>query len=143
VAAYFLAADCDVTVFEDGRRSGGHCDSREIDYHGTSITVDLGAQFFHPDTHPIHTTLLEEFGLYDPERPEADSTIEAPGSVCVFTEGSKGLARGGSQDREHLAPELADKTTATPGERATASWHPNNTYRVGLVPDSGLVAAGR
>ena len=48
------------------------------------MTVDLGAQFFHPDTHPIYVTLLEELGLYDPEHPDADATVEAPGSLCIF-----------------------------------------------------------
>jgi predicted NAD/FAD-binding protein len=29
-------------------------------------------------------TLLEELGLYDPDHADADLTIEAPGSVCIF-----------------------------------------------------------
>jgi predicted NAD/FAD-binding protein len=69
---------------------GGHCDSHVIDYHGESVTVDLGAQLFHPDTHPIYVTLLEQLGLYDPAHPNAGETIEAPGSLCIFpTAGGK------------------------------------------------------
>jgi uncharacterized protein len=86
-AAYFLAGTCDVTVFEARPKIGGHCDSRELDYRGTPITVDLGAQFFHPETHPIYTTLLEELGLYDPDEEDAGATVRAPGSVCVFPRG--------------------------------------------------------
>jgi predicted NAD/FAD-binding protein len=83
-AAYFLAGSFDVDLFEARSRIGGHCDSREIKHRGRKITVDLGAQFFHPDTHPIYVTLLEELGLYDPERPDADATVQAPASLCIF-----------------------------------------------------------
>jgi uncharacterized protein len=83
-AAYFLAGSFDVDLFEARSRIGGHCDSRVIKHRGRRITVDLGAQFFHPDTHPIYVTLLEELGLYDPEHPGADATVKAPASLCIF-----------------------------------------------------------
>ena len=83
-AAYFLSGSFDVDLFEARSRIGGHCDSRVIEHRGRRMTVDLGAQFFHPDTHPIYVTLLEELGLYDPEHPDADATVEAPGSLCIF-----------------------------------------------------------
>ena len=86
-AAYFLAGTHDVELFEARGRIGGHCDSRTVEHRGHRVTVDLGAQFFHPDTHPIYVTLLEEIGLYDPEHPEADETLESPGSLCVFPVG--------------------------------------------------------
>src|SRR6185503_7599945 len=54
-AAYFLAGSFDVDLFEARSRIGGHCDSRMIKHRGKAITVDLGAQFFHPDTHPLAT----------------------------------------------------------------------------------------
>ena len=83
-AAYFLAGSFDVDLFEARSRIGGHCDSRVIEHRGRRITVDLGAQFFHPDTHPIYVTLLEELGLYDPEHPDVDATLQAPASLCIF-----------------------------------------------------------
>ena len=83
-AAYFLAGSFDVDLFEARSRIGGHCDSRLIKHRGRSVTVDLGAQFFHPGTHPIYVTLLEELGLYDPEHPDADATLAAPASLCIF-----------------------------------------------------------
>jgi predicted NAD/FAD-binding protein len=83
-AAYFLAGGFDVDLFEARSRIGGHCDSRVIKHRGRRITVDLGAQFFHPDTHPIYVTLLEELGLYDPEHPDGDATVQAPASLCIF-----------------------------------------------------------
>ena len=83
----FLAGSFDVDLFEARSRIGGHCDSRVIKHRGRRITVDLGAQFFHPDTHPIYVTLLEELGLYDPEHPDHDATVRAPASLCIFRTG--------------------------------------------------------
>jgi len=83
-AAYFLAGSFDVDVFEARSRIGGHCDSRVIRHRGRRITVDLGAQFFHPDTHPIYVTLLEVLGLYDPDNPAGDATVQAAASLCIF-----------------------------------------------------------
>jgi uncharacterized protein len=76
-AAYFLSGSFDVDVFEARSRIGGHCDSRVIKHRGRRVTVDLGAQFFHPDTHPIYVTLLEELGL-------DDATSQAPASLSIF-----------------------------------------------------------
>ena len=86
-AAYFLAGTCDVEIFEARSRIGGHCDSRTIDYKGHPVTVDLGAQFFHPETHPLYVTLLEELGLYDPANPGSRKTFVAQGSLCIFPTG--------------------------------------------------------
>jgi len=86
-AAYFLAGTHDVDVFEARSRIGGHCDSRVVPYgsHPSHpVTVDLGAQFFHPDTHPLYVTLLEELGLYDPANPNTRQTHVSPGSLTVF-----------------------------------------------------------
>ena len=83
-AAYFLAGTHDVDLFEARSKIGGHCDSHVINYRGKRLTVDLGAQFFHPDTHPIYVTLLEQLGLYDPAHPDDDDTLEAPASLCIF-----------------------------------------------------------
>jgi predicted NAD/FAD-binding protein len=88
--AYFLEGACDVEIFESRSKIGGHCDSSDISYMGETITVDLGAQFFHPATHPIYVTLLEQLGLYDPTNVGVDDqTLVAPGSVCVFPDGGQ------------------------------------------------------
>lgn len=83
-AAYLLGGTHDVDLFEARSKIGGHCDSHVIDYRGRRLTVDVGAQFFHPDTHPIYVALLEQLGLYDPARPGSDDTLEAPASLCIF-----------------------------------------------------------
>jgi phytoene dehydrogenase-like protein len=92
-AAYFLAGTHDVDVFEARSRIGGHCDSRTIDYKGKRVRVDLGAQFFHPDTHPLYVTLLEELGLYDPANPNSRQTHVSSGSLCVFPTAGGGPPR--------------------------------------------------
>ena len=83
-AAYLLGDVADVDLFEARPKIGGHCDSQVIDYQGQGLTVDVGAQFFHPDTHPIYVTLLEQLGLYDPADPDSGDTLGAPGSLCIF-----------------------------------------------------------
>jgi predicted NAD/FAD-binding protein len=83
-AAYLLGGIREVDLFEARSKIGGHCDSHVIDYRGHRITVDLGAQFFHPATHPIYVTLLEQVGLYVPAHPRAGHTLEAPGGLCIF-----------------------------------------------------------
>jgi predicted NAD/FAD-binding protein len=83
-AAYFLAGTHDVDLFEARAKVGGHCDTRWIDYRGRRIAVDIGAQFFHPDTHPVYVTLLRQVGLYDPAHPAADDTLRARASLCIF-----------------------------------------------------------
>jgi predicted NAD/FAD-binding protein len=83
-AAYFLAGTHRVDLFEARSKIGGHCDSHTIEYRGRRLTVDIGAQFFHPGTHPIYVTLLEELGLFDPTHADAGDTLEAPASLCIF-----------------------------------------------------------
>jgi predicted NAD/FAD-binding protein len=82
--AYFLGGTHDVDLFEARSKIGGHCDSHVINYRGQRLTVDVGAQFFHPDTHPIYVTLLEQLHLYDPAHPGSDDTLETPASLCIF-----------------------------------------------------------
>ena len=86
-AAHLLADTYDVDLFEARSKIGGHCDSHVIEYRGRRVTVDIGAQFFHPDTHPIYVTLPQELGLYDPAHPATDDTLEAPASLCIFPTG--------------------------------------------------------
>lgn len=86
-AAYFLGGDYDVDVYESRTRIGGHCDSRGVDVGGERVVVDLAAQFFHPDTHPIYTTLLEELGLFDRANPNGLQTRESVGSLTIFPTG--------------------------------------------------------
>ena len=118
-AAYFLAGSFDVDLFEARSRIGGHCDSRVIRHQGRRLTVDLGAQFFHPDTHPIYVTLLEELGLYDPEHPDADATLESPGSLCIFrTAGARRSSRRRTRSRRRSARSTSRRSRSSRGRRS-------------------------
>jgi predicted NAD/FAD-binding protein len=84
MAAYLFGSTIDVDLFEARSTIGGHCDTRVIEDEGVGIVVDVGAQFFHPATHPIYVTLLELVGLYAPSSLSGGETLEAPGSLCIF-----------------------------------------------------------
>ena len=104
-AAYFLADTHDVEVFEARSKIGGHCDSRTVEYRGHRIVVDIGAQFFHPDTHPIYVTLLRELGLYDPAHPAPTRRWMPP---RVSASSRRPVARRSSPPRTPLAtPQVA------------------------------------
>lgn len=94
-AAYFLDDAYDVDVFEARDRVGGHCHSVPVEVGSgptrREVRADLGAAFFHPDTHPMYVAMLEELGLRTPQTPERDPLIEAKGSLAVFD--TQGQAR--------------------------------------------------
>jgi predicted NAD/FAD-binding protein len=74
-----------VSLFEAKDKLGGNCDSRTITRDGSDFVVDLGAQFFHPATHPTYIALLE---LLDRDRSalvaRALRRIEMPAGLCVL-----------------------------------------------------------
>jgi predicted NAD/FAD-binding protein len=111
-AAYLLADTLDVEVFEERSKIGGHCDSHVIEYQGQPVTVDLGAQFFHPDTHPIYVTLLAQLGLYDPADPDAGETLQAPASLTILrtSAGAPIFSSAFALSTEQLAIEFASFT---------------------------------
>ena len=118
-AAYFLAGSFDVDLFEARSRIGGHCDSRVIKHRRRRITVDLGAQFFHPETHPIYVTLLEELGLYDPEHPDVDATLQAPASLCIFrTAGARPSSRRRTRSRRRNVRSTLRRSLNSRGRRS-------------------------
>ncbi len=88
-SAWFHDGDWQVDLFEKRHKIGGHCDSVTVDYQGHPLTLDLGAQFFHPNTHPLYVTLLEELGLYQTDESELGVALKAPGSVSLFDLGSE------------------------------------------------------
>ncbi|MFO0614361.1 MAG: FAD-dependent oxidoreductase [Polyangiaceae bacterium] len=57
--AWLCDADWDISLFEARARIGGNCDSVTMDHLGRELVVDLGAQFFHPGTHPTYIALLD------------------------------------------------------------------------------------
>jgi predicted NAD/FAD-binding protein len=87
-AAYFLDGTHEVELFESRSKIGGHCDTHVIAYGGQRVTVDLGAQFFGPATHPIYVTLLEQLGLYTTPASSTDATLVEPASLSILPTGA-------------------------------------------------------
>jgi uncharacterized protein len=57
-AAWALAADNDVTIFEAGSKPGGHTATVEIEYDGTSVSVDTGFIVYNEHNYPNLTALF-------------------------------------------------------------------------------------
>jgi predicted NAD/FAD-binding protein len=56
-----------VTLLEARGTVGGNVQSVDVEIGGESLSVDVGAQFFHPVPYPLYTALLVELGLYPPD----------------------------------------------------------------------------
>lgn len=63
VAAYRLAREHDVTVFEAENRIGGHTNTLDIEHGGRKYAVDTGFIVFNDRTYPNFIALLEELGV--------------------------------------------------------------------------------
>ncbi len=62
VAAYRLAADHDITVYEADCRPGGHTNTIDVDVAGQTLAVDTGFIVFNDRTYPNFIQLLDELG---------------------------------------------------------------------------------
>lgn len=63
VAAYRLAREHDITVFEADRRIGGHTNTVEVLTAGRRWAIDTGFIVFNDVTYPNFITLLDELGV--------------------------------------------------------------------------------
>ncbi|NIW24992.1 MAG: NAD(P)-binding protein [Gammaproteobacteria bacterium] len=63
VAAYRLAREHDITVFEADSRIGGHTNTLDIEYDGRQYAVDTGFIVFNDRTYPNFIALLDELGV--------------------------------------------------------------------------------
>jgi len=86
VAAFRLARDHDVTVFEAAGRIGGHTHTVDVTHAGRSYAVDTGFIVFNDRTYPHFVALLDELGV---------ASRESAMSFSVRNEGS-GLEYMGS-----------------------------------------------
>ncbi|MCW2926476.1 MAG: amine oxidase [Thermoleophilia bacterium] len=74
-AAWRLRGDCDVTLFEEATRLGGHANTRDvIDSTGATVPVDTGFIVHNRRTYPYLLALLEELDV---------PTIETEMSLAV------------------------------------------------------------
>ncbi|MDL9979481.1 FAD-dependent oxidoreductase [Microbacterium sp. ASV49] len=72
-AAYFCDDAFSVDLFEAETVLGGNAATVVVD----GVAVDLGAETFHPATHPRYWALLHEIGA-------DDTIVEIPGSLSIF-----------------------------------------------------------
>lgn len=63
VAAYRLAREHEVTVFEAARRVGGHTNTIDVTHEGREYAVDTGFIVFNDRTYPNFVALLDELGI--------------------------------------------------------------------------------
>jgi predicted NAD/FAD-binding protein len=74
-----------VSLFEAKDKLGGNCDSETITRGGRDFAVDLGAQFFHPETHPTYIALLELLEAQGaPPVARAVRRLQIPAGLCVL-----------------------------------------------------------
>jgi uncharacterized protein len=81
--AWFCDAEWDVSLFEARDRLGGNCDSATIEDREGDVVADLGAQFFHPETHPTYFALLELLEPLEQGRSERRLRYEITASLAV------------------------------------------------------------
>jgi len=63
VAAYHLAREHDVTVFEADNRIGGHTNTVSVEHEGQDYAIDTGFIVFNERTYPNFISLLDELGV--------------------------------------------------------------------------------
>ena len=63
VAAYYLAQEHDVTVFEADNRIGGHTNTVNVEHEGQDYAIDTGFIVFNERTYPNFISLLDELGV--------------------------------------------------------------------------------
>ncbi|MHA7900997.1 MAG: NAD(P)/FAD-dependent oxidoreductase [Henriciella sp.] len=62
-AAYALKDTADITVYEAGDRAGGHAHTMDVDYHGTSIAVDVGFIVYNALNYPNLIGFFKALGV--------------------------------------------------------------------------------
>lgn len=100
-AAYFCDSAWNIDLFESREKTGGHADTLHVTEGDKRYAVDIGAEFFHPDTHPLYWSFLAEIGARTDD-PATNRVVEGPASLTVF-DGATGEARFGS---EHALDDL-------------------------------------
>jgi predicted NAD/FAD-binding protein len=94
-SAYFCDSAWSIDLFESRAKTGGHADTLSVAEGNKPYAVDLGAEFFHPNTHPLYWSFLAEIGARTDD-PAKSLVIEGPASLTVF-DGATGKARFGSE----------------------------------------------
>jgi predicted NAD/FAD-binding protein len=91
----------DVTLLESRGAIGGNVRSVDVEIAGEALSVDVGAQFFHPQPYPLYTALLAELGLYPPD-PNSSAGAHAYSASISLTSSNALLPR-------FISPDLPDR----------------------------------
>ncbi len=83
VAAYKLAPEHDITVFEAAGYVGGHTNTVSVDEDGRTIPVDTGFIVFNDRTYPNFIALLDELGQ-DSQPSEMSFSVHAENSGLEY-----------------------------------------------------------
>jgi predicted NAD/FAD-binding protein len=87
-SAYFASDEWAIDLYESEPRIGGHGDTRRVMLDGKDHPVDMGADFFHPATHPLYWSFLEHIGIRTPNDKSRDLTIETNATLNIFDKNS-------------------------------------------------------
>jgi hypothetical protein len=101
VAAFLLARQHEVVVYEAGPRLGGHTDTHEIEIAGRRFAVDTGFIVCNPSHYPLFTRLLQELGV-DTQPTTMSFAVRNERSGLEYNAGS--LAGLFAQPRRLLSP---------------------------------------
>lgn len=80
-SAWLLDTACEVHLFEDRSTLGGNVQTLALPLEGGLVTVDIGAQYFHPGPYPTYVQLLETLGLWPESTGEA---VAFDASITLF-----------------------------------------------------------
>jgi uncharacterized protein len=78
VAAWHLAREHDITVFEAGDHAGGHTHTHEIEHDGRTVAVDTGFIVCNDRTYPNFLALMNELGV-ELQPSDMSFSVQAPG----------------------------------------------------------------
>jgi uncharacterized protein len=91
VAAYRLAPEHDVTVFDANDHAGGHARTVTVEVDGDRFPVDVGFMVFNESTYPAFTSLLNELGIASQAAPMSFSVSDPAAGLEYCSRSLNGL----------------------------------------------------
>lgn len=105
--SYFCAPDWSIDLFEAAPKVGGHADTIQLEEDGQALSVDIGAQFFHPETHPLYLALLSHLNLEQAVVQGRPLLLEIPASLSIFAAKGQQTFLSSQHPLDHIANGLA------------------------------------
>jgi predicted NAD/FAD-binding protein len=82
--AYFCDPERSADLFEARPHIGGSASSIVVQDGGHDVTLDIGAEFFGPRSHPTYWSLLQQIGAVGASDPADDVPLKMPGTLAIF-----------------------------------------------------------